>query len=367
MSDETSKSWFCVFNNPEEHGYIGEQQEICDKLMNEWIEENPTKKSCAIMYCVSADGLKHVHMVLEDTKTMRFSMIKKSYAVGMHFEPTKGTKEQAEDYINKRGKWEEKGEIVVCSARHGEIKGNQGARRDFDKIEELINMGNTPNQIFEQDFSFRRYEKMIREAYYYNRIKNTKNKREINVVWHIGKSGTGKSFCQLQLMQKYGDDGVYLMTDYDGGGLDKYNGEPVLFMDEFRGQIKYNQLLIMLDGYKSQIHARYTNVYALWNEVHITSVLPPETVYNAMVEYNRIDDGIEQLNRRISSIVYHWKNEKGQYKQFALSMKEYKNYNQLKQLAFSSEYQSDDFIDITDNESLTVNKISQILECVNKE
>ena len=30
--DLISKSWFCVFNNPEEHGYSGSPQEIVDKL-----------------------------------------------------------------------------------------------------------------------------------------------------------------------------------------------------------------------------------------------------------------------------------------------------------------------------------------------
>lgn len=30
MSDSISKSWFSVFNNPEEHGLTGTPEEICD-------------------------------------------------------------------------------------------------------------------------------------------------------------------------------------------------------------------------------------------------------------------------------------------------------------------------------------------------
>ena len=103
MSDTVSKSWFAVFNNPQQHGYDGEPSEVIDRLISEWISNNPTR-SCAMTFCVSADGLPHVHMVLEDVKAMRFSTIKKTFAVGAHFEATKGSKEQAEDYINKRVK-----------------------------------------------------------------------------------------------------------------------------------------------------------------------------------------------------------------------------------------------------------------------
>ena len=41
-------------------------------------------------------------MVSEDRKAMHFSVIKKNYALGMHFEPTKDSKEDAADYINKK-------------------------------------------------------------------------------------------------------------------------------------------------------------------------------------------------------------------------------------------------------------------------
>ena len=34
MSDNISKSWFAVFNNPEEHGLTGTPEEICDTIMH---------------------------------------------------------------------------------------------------------------------------------------------------------------------------------------------------------------------------------------------------------------------------------------------------------------------------------------------
>ena len=127
MSAEVSKSWFAVLNNPAERGYTGTPQEICEQLRDEWIRDSTTR-SGAWAYCVSAAGLHHIHMVLEDKVAMRFSMVKKSYAEGMHFEATKGNKQQAEDYINKRHPYDEKGEQVLCVVHAGEIHGRQGKR-----------------------------------------------------------------------------------------------------------------------------------------------------------------------------------------------------------------------------------------------
>ena len=123
-NDVNARSWFCVFNNPEKHGFIGSPEEIAEQMKDRWIADNP-QRTCAVAFCVSADGLPHCHAVFEDTKTMRFTAVKKLFP-GMHIEPTKGTKDQAEDYINKRGKWQEKGENIVCIIRHGDIKGAQG-------------------------------------------------------------------------------------------------------------------------------------------------------------------------------------------------------------------------------------------------
>ena len=45
MSDVISKSWFCVFNNPLDHGYEGTPKEICEKLMSEWVADSETRKT----------------------------------------------------------------------------------------------------------------------------------------------------------------------------------------------------------------------------------------------------------------------------------------------------------------------------------
>lgn len=329
-NDVRARSWFCVLNNPADHGFSGTPDEIAEQMKERWITDNP-QRTCAVAFCVSAEGLPHCHAVFEDTKTMRFTAVQKLFP-GMHIEVTKGNKDQAEDYINKRGKWQEKGENVLCVVRHGDIKGCQGQRRDFEIIDDLINQGLTPNEILEKSFSYRRYETMIKRAFFDKRMRETPILRDVKTFFHFGESGSGKTYMYVQLCEKYGADNVYLLTDYGKGGFDNYNGQPILCMDEFRGQIPFSQLMNLLDGYRVQIPCRYSNGYALWIEVHIFTVLPPEMIYKTMVEENRGIDTYEQLKRRIDFVVYHHR-ENGEYKTFELPMEKYTNYDDLRRLA----------------------------------
>ena len=177
------------------------------------------------------------------------------------------------------------------------------------------------------NIAYRKYDKMIKDHFFENRKNLTPTKREVTVYWHIGKTGTGKSHEMVALIETHGEDEVYFVTDYKNG-FDRYNGEKILFMDEFRGQMMYNQLLTILDVYKSEVPCRYTNAVALWSEVHITSVLPPEKAYQKMVENNRNIDTVDQLKRRIDYIVYHQKVGM-EYNVYTIPMSEYNDYDSL--------------------------------------
>lgn len=37
-SQPVTRSWFAVLNNPADHGYTGDSQEVCNRLRDEWIE-----------------------------------------------------------------------------------------------------------------------------------------------------------------------------------------------------------------------------------------------------------------------------------------------------------------------------------------
>lgn len=350
MTDKC-RSWFCVWNNPQEIFPNLQPEEVSEKVLDMWVSEHPTRTG-AVAYCISENGLIHLHMVLEDTNQARFSTLKKIYPQA-HLEPTKGTKEQAEDYINKRGKFTEKGEQVVYIAKFGEIKGSQGQRKDLEIVQDYIDNGLTPSQIMNKNISYRRYEKLIKDAYFDKRYAETPFLRDIRCIWHVGESASGKTYSVMKLIEEHGEDNIYFVSDYDNGGLDKYGGEPFLFLDEFRGQIKYSVLLGMLQGYKQQFHARYTNVIGLWNEVHISTVLPPELVYKNMVTENSHLDSLKQLFRRIDKIVYHWKDDNGFYS-FELPMSEYIDYEDLKNRALGKY----DFVPLGSDDNYVLQKLN---------
>lgn len=333
MGSEISKSWFAVLNNPADHGYSGTPEEVCQKLRDEWTANSSTRAG-AWAYCISATGLHHIHMVLEDAVSMRFSKIRGTYAAGMHFEATRGNKEQAEDYINKRGKFEEKSEQILYLCRAGEIKAAQGKRSDLEEIAAMLDEGKTPAEIMSADFSYRRYERMIRSAYFARRKQDTPVKREVQVHYLVGESGSGKSYTYVTLCAERGEDSVYFFSDYEGGGWDAYQGQAKLFLDEYKGQFSFGLLLQLLDGYKIQVHARYSNIYALWDEVFITSVFPPEELYKKMVEESaRGRDKQQQLLRRISDITYCFVDAAGKYQRYTVPMSEYSDYEELKAAA----------------------------------
>lgn len=323
--DTSSRSWFAVLNNPQ--NTFGEHltpEEMIQKAVDRWIEGHEEDRSCGVNYERSETGTEHMHLVLEGNSKIRFSAVKKIFE-GAHLEETQGSKKDAEDYLYKRGKYKEKNHTLIAGPviygeirakpRGGAIKSSKAMKKAeiFEMAEIMIENGETPKQIFEKGLQFRQYDGLIRKAYFDHRFKETPIFRKVKVYYHFGTAGSGKTRTYSELCEKFGDDHVFFMNDYSnaqtsGGGFDSYGGEEVLFLDEFKGQFSYAQMLTILDGYRSQVHARYANVFALWTEVHITSIYPPETVYELMVpSSDRERDTKSQLFRRIDYIVYHYK------------------------------------------------------------
>ena len=348
--DTVSKSWFVTFNYPADHGYPGEPQDVVERVLDDWMSICPSG-SCAASYCISSSGMPHLHLVLEDVKAMRFSFLKNNYSPckdgGSHIEPTKGSKEQAEDYMKKRGKFSEKGETVVYTSQRGEIRANRGKRRDLEIIGDMLDSGSTPSQILSQNIAFRQYEDIIKSAFFDKKRQSTPFIRSVKVFYHVGLSGSGKSYTAQKLMEKHGEQNVFFVSQYANGFLDSYCAEPILFLDELRGSsIKYSDLLSMLDEHKTTFYARYHNIYGLWTEVHITSILPPEKLYGSLVENNKEFDTLRQLLRRITFIVYHWHDTSG-YHEFSCPGDAYVNYDTLISTAKSD--RNDGFIPVSNS------------------
>ncbi len=337
MAEINCRSVFCVINNPEwnityKHNEKGEiikndkgepeilekepteyfgktQQQICDDVLNKWIADGDGHSGW-VGYCVSALGLEHLHCVFESTKTFRPLSVLKRLFPKIHIEPTKGSKKDVEDYVNKRGKFEEKGERVLATAQVGEIVGKQGARTDLIKLDEIKRLifdeNKTPRQIFLDYPQALKSEKAVQFMYFEKRRQETPLLRDMTVTWLCGGTGSGKSYTFVKLCEKYGEDNVYLVSDYKNP-FDNYQGQDVVIFDEFRGQFRLAETLMYLQGYKQEIRARYSNKVALWTKVYITSPVTPYEVYNRDNDTSGSNDKLQQLYRRIDNIVYCFK------------------------------------------------------------
>lgn len=340
VNTNSSRSWFCVLNNPQKiFGEDKTPEEIVQEAIRRWIEKKPMR-SCAINYEIADTGTPHLHMVLEDPAKTRFSALKKLYGNPIHIERTRGNKKQAMDYILKNPPFEEKGHTVVVPAVIvGDIKAAEpkGKVNIYEEIDMYVKEGLTPKQIMNLSSRYRKEEALIRKTYFSKREAETPPKREVKVIWHVGKSGTGKSYTFVNLCEQLGEESIYMLSDHKSGGLDMYCGEPILFIDELR-EFTYSVLLGILEGLKKQVHCRYANVVGLWNEVHITSVYAPEELYKLIVpDDQRKRDSLQQLTRRITTVIYHYI-ENGEYKSFSLDGSSYENYEDLIDRATNPDY-----------------------------
>lgn len=331
---------------------------IIDRVKNYIDNSTIIKGKTNAYYCFSLEVGKqgetpHLHIYFQFENGRVGNTVKNVFPTS-HIDYCGGSNTSIRDYVFKTGKkWEnsEKEETRIDGTQfeNSELteEPGQGTRSDLDTIKELVDSGKTPREILEINPNNYFYEKFIGEMYYNKRCAETPIKRDINVTVHTGVAGSGKT----NVLTKLNEQDLFIGADYSSALFDNYEAQDVLFLDEFRGQIPYNQLLIILDGYKMPIHARYFNKYALWNSVHITSVIPIEEWYNN----DNIRDTFEQLKRRVSKITYHFmvdsnnvfipdkmeylrthKKSDIRYHEYTIEAEKYVDYETLEQEALSS-------------------------------
>lgn len=306
--------------------------EVVAKVMHDTWVNSGSGREAGVVVCRSKDGLYHAHCALYSQQPTTIANVAK-IMFDSHVEPQKANKKQLTDYLRKNPPYDEKGEVVLYELNLDCIKDVQGKKSIFDEIDALLAQGATPSQIMERGIQYCRYEQHIKSLYFKRRVREVGPIKDLYVEYHFGASGTGKTYTYVDLCKQYSMDNVYMLSDYKNGGLDRYQDEApdILFMDELKcNSLSYAELLSLLDRYPAkQAHSRYSNTYPLWTKVYMTSVYSIEELYRGMVGYSwRTTDGLEQLLRRINTIVYHYK-EDGEYKTFSMPASEYKDKNDM--------------------------------------
>lgn len=226
----------------------------------------------------------------------------------------RGTSEQNRDYVFKNGKYEkEKGvtKLPDTQEEFGEMPlERQGARNDINDLYDMIKDGMSDYEIFEENPNYilqiDTLEK-VRQTFRQNEYKS--KVREIIVTYIWGKSGTGKTHG---VMNKYGFENVYRVTNYSHGGFDGYRGQDVIIFEEFYSNFKIQDMLNYLDCYPLELPCRYTNKVACFTKIYIISNIDLFQQYlNIQVEY---PETWTAFLRRINKVIeYHNYNSFNEY------------------------------------------------------
>jgi len=191
--------------------------------------------------------------------------------------------------------------IAYCSKEDSRVRGpyekgdrpqGQGKRNDLIALNESIKTGTKVLDIRQDNpMMYHQYGRTLNQLE--SDAKN--NNVRINMtegVWIFGSTGKGKSHLARELCI---GQSVYTHTTKDKGWWDRYDQQDVVIIDDFRGEIEYNELLKLVDKWEHYVSRRGRDPISFNSKlVIITSSLPPNRVYNRRCA----EDSIEQLKRR---------------------------------------------------------------------
>ena len=109
----------------------------------------------------------------------------------------------------------------------------------------------------------------MRQQFLEDKFKSTF--RILETTYIHGSAGTGKTRF---IMEKYGYENVFRITNYERGMFDAYKGQRVLVFEEFRSSLKIEEMLNLLDGYPLQLPCRYNDKTACYEIVYIVTNIP---------------------------------------------------------------------------------------------
>jgi hypothetical protein len=176
----------------------------------------------------------------------------------------------------------------------GEIM-SQGARVDLEDAISDIKSGQkrAADILLERPFFHHMYGRTLKEAEDVLQRKKHRYLAEMpKCQWFYGTTGAGKSHHLYEeiLMEK-----DFYNHRKDNGWWDGYSGEPVIAMNEFRGDVPLGELLSICDKWPHTLPRRGREpVQCHATEVYITSACPPWEIYTNLAESDKLD----QLYRR---------------------------------------------------------------------
>lgn len=195
-----------------------------------------------------------------------------------HLEPRRGTHKQADDYCTKL-------ETRVAGPWTLGEPDKQGQRNDLLTVTMEIVSGNKRvlDMVEDRPDIVLKYPRglLALQSYVDQKKAMTKIRETLEVGVITGPTGCGKT---RYIYEKHKPEEIYFLNVTDRLWFDGYNGQDVLVIDDFYGNIKYHYLLRLLDIYPMQVEIKGGTVWANWTIVYITSNKSPHEWYSKISE-----------------------------------------------------------------------------------
>jgi len=201
-----------------------------------------------------------------------------------HVSPTRGDIPANEAYCSKEATLQKVGN-----------EPKQGMRGDIDEaVKKIIDGEITPDDICEDNpFFFHQYGRTFDRAQAIGLRKKFRNWMTEG-VWYTGPSGSGKSHV---CFEGY-DPKTHYIKNLNEDWWDGYMGQPIVIINEFRGQIRFSELLDLVDKWPKTVKWRSReSVPFLAKKVIITSIKHPHECYE-----NIVDEPWSQFDRRFKIV-----------------------------------------------------------------
>lgn len=228
-------------------------------------------------------GTPHIQGYIYYKNPRYYSAVKKRLE-GAHVDIAKGDHEDNYKYCTKSGKYEEVG-----------IRPKPGKRTDLEIVRDRIMEGESVDTIVIEDpQAFHQYGRTL------ERIETIQNRNRFRTwmtkgIWYTGATGVGKSH---KAFENYHPKTHYVYPN-DNGWWDGYNGQEIVILNDFRGEINFQFLLRLVDKWPEFVRRRGREPAPfLAKTIIVTSVLTLTQIYG---ESNNGDD-LEQLLRRFDTI-----------------------------------------------------------------
>lgn len=259
-------------------------------------------KYIVLGYEIGESGTPHIQGYVDFTNARTLGGIRRINQC-IHWEPRRGSWDDASNYCMKGEQTHEewvqlntKGPNFGKNAVYLEFgtPNQQGKRTDLIDIKNEIVAGLRIDTIaMENPLMFHQYGRTLTKIEDIALRKNFRMGKMTEGIWYWGKTGVGKSHIAFQ---NYTPETHYLLPN-DNGWWDAYTQQPIVIINDFRGEIEYNVMLQLIDSWPFSVKRRNREPMPFTStKVIITSSLPPHLVFKKRNER----DSIEQLLRRMT-------------------------------------------------------------------